>query len=338
MSAKLINILLPVYNWESSLEACLENISWQIINDELWKYIDIVLCDDCSSDSSPEIIKKFTEKYEFIKSYPNDANLWMDGNFYNCVEKSNSEYVWFCWQDDIFLVWALKLVANSLLENKDIWLMYLDYFQYNEEFDKVVCDSMIKNISTWNVEINKELVIFSSSKEYFNALNDVPGFLPATVMKRAYWNETDAKRFFWTYFVQYWVFLLNMNEWKIGIINKPIIKWLIPSDWWQKNWNKLFEITIWWMKARTIVNNDKRSPFIQGTFENYKKRFVSQYFKLIVLCKVYGLKLKENQLNDLKFIFWNWMLYKLYLMPLVYIPCWSICKKIIAYINSIRRI
>ena len=53
----LISIIVPIYNVEKYLNACLESLVQQSYDN-----IEIICVDDCSKDNTIELIKKYQEK------------------------------------------------------------------------------------------------------------------------------------------------------------------------------------------------------------------------------------------------------------------------------------
>lgn len=58
---KAVSIIIPVYNAENFLAKCINSCIQQTLPD-----IEIVLVDDCSTDSSRDIIMEFHKKYPQI--------------------------------------------------------------------------------------------------------------------------------------------------------------------------------------------------------------------------------------------------------------------------------
>ena len=54
----MISIIIPVYNSEDYLQGTLKSILNQTVKD-----FEVILVDDGSNDSSPQICKNFVEKY-----------------------------------------------------------------------------------------------------------------------------------------------------------------------------------------------------------------------------------------------------------------------------------
>ena len=63
---ELLSVIVPNYNKEKFLPVCLDSILRQT-----YPNIEIVIVDDCSKDSSPEIIRAYEKKYSNIKTTMN---------------------------------------------------------------------------------------------------------------------------------------------------------------------------------------------------------------------------------------------------------------------------
>jgi glycosyltransferase involved in cell wall biosynthesis len=91
----LVSICIPTYNGEKFLEECLD----ACIHQTFANY-EIVVCDDGSTDSSLEIIKKYAAQHPRIRYFVNEKNLGLVGNWNKCIKKSEGEWIKFVFQDD----------------------------------------------------------------------------------------------------------------------------------------------------------------------------------------------------------------------------------------------
>ena len=57
MTSELVSIVIPVYNSEKYLEECLNSVL-----DQTYENIEIIVVDDGSTDSSYDILKKYSDK------------------------------------------------------------------------------------------------------------------------------------------------------------------------------------------------------------------------------------------------------------------------------------
>ena len=67
---ELISIVLPVYNGEKYLRESIDSVLRQT-----YKRWELIIVDDCSTDSSAEIAKEYTKRDERIYYYRNENNL-----------------------------------------------------------------------------------------------------------------------------------------------------------------------------------------------------------------------------------------------------------------------
>ncbi len=65
-----VSVILPCYNKESMISKTLDSL----INQTIFKYLDIVCIDDCSTDNTTNIINKYAFKYINIRLIKNNIN------------------------------------------------------------------------------------------------------------------------------------------------------------------------------------------------------------------------------------------------------------------------
>jgi glycosyltransferase involved in cell wall biosynthesis len=316
---KLISICIPTYNGEKVIAKTLYSLIENIEGAKISKEVEIILTDDCSSDSTFSILEEYAGKYEYIKIYKNENNLGMDGNFKQSALNADGEYIWYSGQDDIFLEDSVEYILRALKDNPGLGIVNINFSQYSEEKGKIICPSMfgLQSICPEKINFNQDLS-FNNAKEYFSFFNDVPSFLPAIIMKRDYWLKTDNKAYLGTYFIQYATILLNLNDAKILAVTKPLIKGLIPSAGWQTNGNKLFSIQLGMMKARTLVFNDKRNPFPPEIYKEKKIFYMKRFLRIVIASRYYYFSPSKENKTDLKFIYGT-SLYYLYFLPILWI-------------------
>ena len=105
-----VSICIPTYNGEAHLKETIESVLNQNYSD-----IEIVICDDGSTDSTEEIVKSFGDSR--IHFYKNDKNYGLGGNWNQTVSKSTGEFVKLLCQDDILFPDAITIQAEALKSN-----------------------------------------------------------------------------------------------------------------------------------------------------------------------------------------------------------------------------
>lgn len=118
MNKLKVSLILTIWNGESTLKSVIKNIK-----DQTYKNIEYVICDDCSSDNSIEIIKKEFRNFKNSKIILNKKNIGGWQNFLNGVKNSSGDYLcWIC-QDDQwsnnFVEEIVKTIENYKLINNN---------------------------------------------------------------------------------------------------------------------------------------------------------------------------------------------------------------------------
>jgi hypothetical protein len=241
----------------------------------------------------------------------------MDGNFKKVALTAQGKYVWFSGQDDIFLDGAVSHILDSVKEHPDLDIISVNFSQYGEEKEKYLCESMF-HLQTYSKEkIDSDCdLFFSNAQEYFAVFSDVPSFLPATIMKKDFWLNTDNEEYMGTHYIQYATILLNLSQAKILAVTKPLVKGLVPAVGWQTNGNKLFSIQLGAMKAKEMVYSDRRNPFPRNIFVKKKLSYLRHFLRVVIASKYYGFRLTKENKDDLKFIYGS-TLYYTYFWPIL---------------------
>ncbi len=110
----MISIAMATYNGEEYIREQMDSILAQTVQD-----FEVIVCDDCSSDATRQILEEYQKKDSRIRFYANEANLGFKRNFEKAIGLCTGEFVALSDQDDIWLPNHLeKLVA--LIEDADL--------------------------------------------------------------------------------------------------------------------------------------------------------------------------------------------------------------------------
>ncbi len=132
--APLVSVALATYNGDQFLDKQLNSIFSQS-----YENIEVIVCDDCSDDSTIEILEKYSKNYN-LTYYRNERNIGYVRNFEKLIELCNGEYIALSDQDDVWLVNKIeRLLANigdNLCIHSDAKLI--------DHFGKVISESFSK--------------------------------------------------------------------------------------------------------------------------------------------------------------------------------------------------
>ncbi len=126
----LVSIIIPVYNTEEYLPACLESLVTQTC-----QKIEIILVNDGSTDNSLSICEEYASKYPFIKVYSQE-NAGQGSARNLGISKCSGEYVTFVDSDD----WVDREMVQKLYDNiiaSDSRIAVCNYRRtYKDQFDR----------------------------------------------------------------------------------------------------------------------------------------------------------------------------------------------------------
>lgn len=116
-----ISIVLPVYNGEKYLREAIESILGQTFQD--W---ELLLVNDCSTDTSPEIMREYAAKDSRVRYLENPVNRQLPNSLNEGFRWAEGEYFTWTSDDNCYKKDAIALMAAFLDENPDCGLVYCD--------------------------------------------------------------------------------------------------------------------------------------------------------------------------------------------------------------------
>jgi len=107
--APKVSILIPVYNRERYIETCVRSALAQTIVE-----IEVVICDNASTDKSFEICKRLAAEDDRIRLFRNSGNLGPVANWRRCIDEARAPIGKLLFSDDT--------IAPEFLEQSMPWL------------------------------------------------------------------------------------------------------------------------------------------------------------------------------------------------------------------------
>ena len=141
----MVSIVMGAFNEESSIAKAIESISTQT-----YKSWEFIIIDDCSSDKTQEIIKRYCDKDNRIRLVINSKNLGLAASLNKGISLANGIYIARMDADDISLPDRLKKQVEALDTNKEIMVIGTGayYLNKNKKVKKIInMPESNKNIS-----------------------------------------------------------------------------------------------------------------------------------------------------------------------------------------------
>ncbi len=126
-----ISIIIPCYNVEMYLSNCLESIFKQDIDN-----YEIILIDDCSSDKTAKIIKKYEKKYDFIKGIYNSKNSGAGYSRNEAIKLAKYNVISFIDSDDYIEDNFYSSMFTKMRKHKADIVVCDIYVRYGEGFNQ----------------------------------------------------------------------------------------------------------------------------------------------------------------------------------------------------------
>lgn len=134
MGNPAVSIIMACYNSEKWIQETIRSVQRQTFDD--W---ELLITDDCSSDSSAAIIREEQKKDTRIKLYVFDVNQGAGKARNNSVLKARGRYIAYLDSDDL---WADTKLEHQIayMRERDIPMCYTDYDIINEngEYRKTI--------------------------------------------------------------------------------------------------------------------------------------------------------------------------------------------------------
>lgn len=131
MEENKISIITPLYNGEKYIEETILSVIKQTYNN--W---EMLIVDDCSSDNSPNIVKKYVEQDKRIKHIRLEKNSGAAIARNKAIEIAEGEYIAFLDSDDLWKKEKLEKQINFMKEN-NYAISFTEYEEINENGKKL---------------------------------------------------------------------------------------------------------------------------------------------------------------------------------------------------------
>lgn len=112
-----ISVIMSVYNGETYLKEAIESV----IN-QTFKNLELIIINDCSKDSTAEILADCASKDERIKVHTNEVNLKLPSSLNKAISLAQGKYIARMDADDICLPDRLEKQYKFMEENSDVAL------------------------------------------------------------------------------------------------------------------------------------------------------------------------------------------------------------------------
>lgn len=204
-----VDILLATYNGEKYLKEQIESIL-----NQTYQNIQIIISDDCSQDSTREILRQY-EKNDKIKVFYQEKNLGYVKNFEFLLKQVENDIYFLSDQDD---VWEKEKVEKTIekMQKENLDLVFGDLEVVDENLN-TICESYNKYM-----HLDRKIKKYLKNYRLQYIYNCMTG---CTMASKKEWLDkilplpTNSK-----YMIHdYWIGLIIALDGKVGYLDKPYI-------------------------------------------------------------------------------------------------------------------
>lgn len=133
-----VSVIMAVYNAKETLPLAIDSILAQTYRD--W---ELILCDDCSTDETHEVIADYCSRYpDQIVSVRNEVNSKLPFSLNHCLQVATGDYIARMDADDISKPERLQKQAEFLDAHPEIAVVGTSMIRFDDhgEFGKLKCD------------------------------------------------------------------------------------------------------------------------------------------------------------------------------------------------------
>lgn len=180
---KKVTVVIPVYNVEKYLEACLDSVIDQTLKD-----IEIICVNDGSTDKSLNILKKYAQKDDRIVII-DKKNGGLSSSRNKGIENATGEYIIFLDSDDYLTTNALEELYNLSKKNK------LDtiYFDANTVYETKELEESQSKFAEYYIRDKSYDKVLSGQDLYMEMEHDFRVNVPLQMNKTALLKDNNIK-------------------------------------------------------------------------------------------------------------------------------------------------
>ncbi len=129
-----ISVIIPVYNVDKYLDDCIKSLMKQSIG---FENLEVIMVDDCSTDNSSMIMKRYEHQCENVKCIYLKENSGSAGKPRNeAIKIASAEYLMFLDSDDLFYENACEILLKTIKEKEvDLVSGYYIVFEETDGYD-----------------------------------------------------------------------------------------------------------------------------------------------------------------------------------------------------------
>ena len=260
-AAIILSIGIPVYNGADFIVDAIKSIN---IPDEFRDTVEILVCDNCSTDNTAEVVRKFPN----VKYFKNEANIGYDRNLNEIFNHATGKYVWPLAADDMMLhdFSGILTVMDIVNTEPDVAVIHVG----------------------GNLEIDTTYKVFKN-EDFFIATNFQSGGVSSNIISKDLWIKSNPEVFFDSEWIHFGVIVKIIRLNKSVVTSTQFIDENPLARNKRKAWSNNGRSLVVMLKLVTIINSMKKYGYSKKFLHRAKYIIKSDYPASIIKSKAEGL-------------------------------------------------
>lgn len=308
MKKPILTIGIPTFNGASCILKSIESIIYQLTN-ETRSQVELLICDNASTDSTPEILSVLSKKYpKLVRVIHNNTNIGFDRNVNRIIKESRGDFIWPLADDDLIIEGGINTVLQIIRANTEISIVSVGGF-----------------ISSFD----EEYIVCKNGNHFFEITKFWNGGISSNIFLKSLWVEIGAEKYFDSNWIHFAMLIEMVARFNSIIVRKPLVSDLhnLPKRWGKNGTFILFhlELALIFSNMRHLGYKAKVSRSGIKTIHNMK------YIKQIIKARAEGLEFSIKLLRKFVIAYYAFPSFWFLDLPAIFLIPKFFCKLI--YIN-----
>lgn len=189
---------------------------------------EIIICDDCSTDSTVAIINDYIKKYPgLIQLIQNQKNLKSTKNFENAILKCTGDYIFLADQDDIWDFYKVEKIISKFESNESLEGIFSNGNLIDDYNQTIPNTDMWDSFYFFEKNLEKPVDLFCLLKHHANMVTGATLCIKKTIIDLILpFPDLTKKKFYH----DEWIALILASRNTLDYINEYLISYRIHTS------------------------------------------------------------------------------------------------------------
>lgn len=312
----LITFAIPTYNGSKYLPQAIDSVLKDVHESGLAD-VEVLISDNCSTDSTAVIAADFQAKYPGVVSYyRNDQNIGYDRNLDLAIRRAKGEYVWLLGDDDYLAPGGVAVIHKKLSALKEPKpAVLLAPVAFLDITTKELRDPLCADKDVFCADGN---VFFQTTLWKTAAMSSV-------IVLRQAWTETDIREFFGGQWIHLGGLIKVLKHGSAIVLNSPVVVVRTSNPRWVNNNGNHLLLGMAHVEVLSALDREGYSPETFAKFVDL--RFSTNFVSILAMKPLNPVLILKIALSMVKYFYSRPSFWLLHLPTLLFFPNFPFLKR-----------